>query len=94
MVKVTYYYYALLALGRTKLLWSDDVLLLVVGADYSEVAKLVAWIILAKGFHSGYLMVTNYLFILKILEYSRQLRLRAASLTSARYFCLLIPKGF
>lgn len=66
VVKVTYGYYLLLALGVVlSFLWADDVLLVVAGADYSEAASLVAWVILAKGFHGGYLMVTNYLFYTK-----------------------------
>lgn len=66
VVKVTYGYYSLLAFGVViSFLWADDALLLIAGADYSEASYLVAWVVLAKGFHGGYLMVTNYLFYTK-----------------------------
>lgn len=66
VVRVTYLYYFLLALGASlSFVWADDILLLLIGAQYKEAASLVAWVILAKAFHGGYLMVTNYLFYTK-----------------------------
>ncbi|MCC5879117.1 MAG: oligosaccharide flippase family protein [Idiomarina sp.] len=66
IVKVTYAYYGLLAVGVLfGFLWADNVLLLIVGPDYAPAAALIGWVILAKGFHGGYLMVTNYLFYAK-----------------------------
>lgn len=66
IVKVTYIYYFLLTIGVALGFWiGDDVLRLMVGPAYYPAAELIGWIILAKGFHGGYLMVTNYLFYTK-----------------------------
>ena len=66
VVRVSYGYYLLLAIGVFLGFWiGDDVLKFVVGPDYYDAAELIGWVILAKGFHGGYLMVTNYLFYAK-----------------------------
>ncbi|WP_300500259.1 oligosaccharide flippase family protein [Marinobacter sp.] len=84
VVRVTYGYYCLLAFGVIlSFMWADEVLLLVVGPQYVEAADLIAWIILAKGFHGGYLMVTNYLFYTK----------RTGILSSITITCGLINVG-
>lgn len=66
IVKVTYAYYLLLGFGvLLGFAIAGDILLLIVGSDYADAAALIGWIILAKAFHGGYLMVTNYLFYSK-----------------------------
>ncbi|RUO30002.1 polysaccharide biosynthesis protein [Aliidiomarina sedimenti] len=66
IVKATYAYYCLLGFGAfLGFIVAGDVLLLIVGRDYSDAANLIGWVILAKAFHGGYLMVTNYLFYSK-----------------------------
>lgn len=66
VVKVTYFYFSLLAAGvAISFLWADDVLKLITGPEYAEAADIVAWVILGKALHGGYLMVTNYLFYTK-----------------------------
>lgn len=66
IVKITYGYYLLLLMGVALAFWlGDDILRLIAGPAYYPAGELIGWVILAKGFHGGYLMVTNYFFYTK-----------------------------
>lgn len=85
IVKVTYAYYMLLALGSIFGFWiGDDVLRLIVGLEYVDAAELIGWVILAQAFHGGYLMVTNYFF------YANRTGLLSSITISTGIFNLLI----
>ncbi|WP_417665707.1 oligosaccharide flippase family protein [Pseudidiomarina sp.] len=66
VVKVTYGLYALLVVGAgLGFLIGDDILLLLVGPDFTAAADVVGWVILGQALRGAYLFVTNYIFYTK-----------------------------
>lgn len=66
IVRVTYGLYGLLILGCVLgFTIGDDVLLLLVGEEFTSAADIVGWLILGQALRGAYLFVTNYIFYQK-----------------------------